>query len=537
MKPFADLLERLLFAPQRNAKLAYLSQWLTTCPHEDRGWGVAALTGDLELGRVKGGLIRRLAAKTIDEELFAQSYDFVGDLAETTALIWPQPSSPRRNHDGPRLSEVVETLRTSSLDDAEAHLTTWLDQLDETARWGLLKLITGGLRVGVSARIVRLALASAYDQPVEDIEEIWPLITPPYDDLFAWLDGNAPRPSAEGRAVFRPLMLAHPIDDDDVEAISPQDYLAEWKWDGARVQLAAAADGVRLFSRSGDMINDAFPELTSALDLPSEMTFTLDGELLAGTPQNVEPFQNLQQRLNRKKAGPKLIKDRPVFIRVYDILINGDQDCRTLPIEERRQILTALVKSLNAPLIDLSQELEFSSQEELAEWRAQCRTQDHKGGLIEGVMLKSRGSLYQAGRIKGLWYKWKRDPLTADVVLMYAQRGHGKRSSFFSDYTFGAWLDDGEGRRLVPVGKAYSGFTDAELKKLDEFVRKNTINKFGPVREIKPELVVEVAFDSLQASSRHKSGIAMRFPRFARIRWDKPAAEAETLELLKTWLS
>ena len=532
MKRFADLLERLLFAPQRNAKLAYLSEWIRTCPSEDRGWGIAALTGDLDLGRVKGGLIRRLAAKTIDEDLFAQSYDFVGDLAETTALIWPRTNQKGQNHHGPHLAEVVETLRIAKPDDAETIIATWLDQLDETARWGLLKLITGGMRVGVSARMVRLALAAAFDKTVEDIEEIWPLITPPYDDLFAWLDGTGPRPSAEGRAVFRPLMLAHPIDDDDVAAISPQDYLAEWKWDGARVQLAAAADGLRLFSRSGDMINDAFPELTTAFPLPEGMSFTLDGELLAGTPQQVEPFQNLQQRLNRKKAGPKLIKDRPVFIRVYDILINGQDDLRTLPIETRRDAMAALVTHLNSPLIDLSEELIFKTQAELAKWRAQCRD----GGLIEGVMLKSRGSSYQAGRIKGLWYKWKRDPLTADVVLMYAQRGHGKRSSFFSDYTFGAWMDDAGTPRLVPVGKAYSGFTDAELKKLDEFVRKNTTNKFGPVREIKHDLVVEVAFDSLQASSRHKSGIAMRFPRFARIRWDKPAAEADTLDTLKTWL-
>ena len=208
MKRFADLLERLLFAPQRNAKLAYLSEWVRTCPPEDRGWGIAALTGDLNLGRVKGGLIRRLAAKTIDEDLFAQSYDFVGDLAETTALIWPRTIQKGQNYNGPHLAEVVETLRNAKPDDAEAIIATWLDQLDETARWGLLKLITGGMRVGVSARMVRLALAAAFVKTVEDIEEIWPLITPPYDDLFAWLDGTGPRPSAEGRAVFR-LSLIH----------------------------------------------------------------------------------------------------------------------------------------------------------------------------------------------------------------------------------------------------------------------------------------------------------------------------------------
>ena len=543
MKPFADLLERLLFSPQRNTKLAYLAQWIKAAPQADRGWGIAALTGDLDLGRVKGGVVRRLAAGAIDEELFAQSYDFVGDLAETTALIWTKrdhPHDPNGGHNHPplTLNDVVTTLQTATPDDAEARIAQWLDQLDETARWGLLKLITGGMRVGVSARMVRLALAAAYDQKVEDIEEIWPLITPPYEDLFAWLDGRGTRPSAEGRAVFRPLMLAHPIDDQDVETITPDRFLAEWKWDGARVQLAIAADGIRLFSRSGDMINAAFPELTSALNVPDTFThgtsITLDGELLAGTPNQVEPFQNLQQRLNRKKAGPKLIKDRPVFLRLYDVLIDQDQDRRKQTIEERRVALADIVTRLDHPLIDLSQELVFADREELALLREQCR----ENSLIEGLMLKARGSPYQAGRVKGLWYKWKRDPLVADVVLMYAQRGHGKRSSFFSDYTFGAWMDDPatNARTLVPVGKAYSGFTDAELKKLDEFVRKNTTQKFGPVRELRHQMVVEVAFDSLQASSRHKSGIAMRFPRFSRIRWDKPAEEADTLDTLKTWL-
>ena len=538
MKPFADLLERLLFAPQRNAKLTHLGAWLKSAPPEDRGWGVAALNADLDLGRVKSSMVRRLATGLMDEEIFAQSYDFVGDLAETVALIWPQGDAPEKetslqNYHGPSLHEIVTSLQDAKLDDAEVMIKSWLDDLDVTGRWGLMKLITGGMRVGVSARMVRLALAETYHQPVEDIEEIWPLLAPPYDELFHWLDGQGEKPSAQGRAVFRPLMLAHPIDDDRTATINPTDFLAEWKWDGARVQLASAEDGARLFSRSGDVINAAFPELVKDWGWHG----VLDGELLAGTPDAVEPFQHLQQRLNRKKAGPKLIADRPVFLRFYDLLIDGDDDLRPLPIETRRQKLADHVAAWQHPLMDVSHELEFNSPEDLQQWREQCREGHLIGGsLIEGVMLKARGSAYQHGRIKGLWFKWKRDPLTADVVLMYAQRGHGKRSSFYSDYTFGAWMDDGEGKRLVPVGKAYSGFTDAEMKKLDQFVRANTTNKFGPVRELKQTMVVEVAFDSIGLSSRHKSGIAMRFPRFAQIRWDKPADEADTLETLKTWL-
>ena len=534
MKPFADLLERLLFAPQRNAKLTHLGAWLKTASYEDRGWGVAALTNDLDLGRVKSRVVRHLATGLMDEDLFAQSYDFVGDLAETVALIWPQSDllssrgSYGQNHDGPRLHDVVIALQKASQDDAEILIKSWLDQLDVTGRWGLLKLITKGMRVGVSARMVRLALAETYHQPVEDIEEIWPLLTPPYDDLFQWLDGKGDKPSAQGRAVFRPLMLAHPIDDDRTDQINPKEFMAEWKWDGARVQLACAEDGVRLFSRSGDVINAAFPELVKDLGWHG----VLDGELLAGTPEVIEPFQHLQQRLNRKKAGPKLIAERPVFLRLYDLLIDGDEDMRPMPIETRRQRLATLITTWGNPLMDVSQELTFNTSADLQQWRDQCRD----SGLIEGVMLKARGSSYQHGRIKGLWFKWKRDPLLADLVLMYAQRGHGKRSSYFSDYTFGAWTEDDNGRRLVPVGKAYSGFTDAEMKKLDQFVRANTTNKFGPVRELKQTMVVEVAFDSIALSSRHKSGLAMRFPRFAQIRWDKPAAEADSLETLKTWL-
>lgn len=524
---FATLLERLLFAPRRNTKLAWISTWLTECPPADRGWGVAAMAGDLDLGRVKHGVVRALSRRVLDEELFAQSYDFVGDLAETTALIWPQhhDDNLRPNSQAPSLEDVVLTLQGASPDEAEDHLAGWLDRLDVTGRWGLLKLVTGGLRVGVSARMLRLSLAEAFGKPVEDIEEIWPLITPPYDDLFDWLEDRAMRPSAEDRAVFRPLMLAHPMDDAMAATVSPGDFLVEWKWDGARVQLASAPDGVRLFSRSGDAIGPAFPELVEGI----EWQGVLDGELLAGTPDAVEPFQHLQQRLNRKKASKTLIRSRPVFFRAYDILFDGKTDLRPLPIEARRDRLTEVIRMLDHPLYDTSAELRFSGPGELDDLRAQCR----EGGLIEGLMLKARGSAYQQGRIKGVWYKWKRDPLTADVVLMYAQRGHGKRSSFYSDYTFGVWTGDGLEKQLVPVGKAYSGFTDAELKKLDQFVRTSTTNRFGPVREVAPTMVVEVAFDSIAPSSRHKSGLAMRFPRFASIRWDKPAEQADTLETLK----
>ena len=536
MKDFATLLEDLLYAPQRNSKLRHLGRWLETAAAEDRGWGVAALAGELEFRHAKAGLVRRLAASASDEVLFGLSYDFVGDLAETTALIWPQQAEAanRIHSNSPTsLAKIITALQEANAENAETLLRGWLDQLDVSARWGLLKLVTGGMRIGVSGRMLRLAIARHYDRTTEEIEEIWPLLEPPYEALFDWLDGHAEKPSAEGLAVFRPLMLAHPLDDAAMENLDARHWMAEWKWDGARVQLAAGRDGVRLFSRSGDDISAAFPEVVTWPGWQQHnWCGNLDGELLAGTPDRLEPFQHLQQRLNRRRAAAALIRKRPVFLRLYDLLLCDGEDLREQPLEQRRQQLQRCLEQLDCPFMEMSEEIPFSNTEELAALRARCRD----GGLIEGLMLKARGSHYRQGRIKGLWFKWKRDPLRADVVLLYAQRGHGKRSSFYSDYTFGAWMEDAAGRRLVPVGKAYSGFTDDELKKLDRFVRENTVNRFGPVRELAPLMVVEVAFDSLASSSRHKSGIAMRFPRIARLRWDKPASEADTLETLKLFL-
>ena len=332
--------------------------------------------------------------------------------------------------------------------------------------------------------------------------------------------------------MFRPMMLAHPLLDPEIERLDFTSFQAEWKWDGARIQLVSGTDGVRLFSRSGDDISSTFPEIAKPLSWKG----VIDGELLAGIPVQLGSFQQLQVRLNRKKPSSKLMSENPVFARVYDILIDGDSDLRENSLEHRRALLEAQMKSgLNVAYLDLSEILAEASFANLQIWREQCRV----GGLIEGVMLKHKTSSYQAGRIKGSWYKWKRDPLTADLVILYAQRGHGRRSSFFSDFTLGAWAEDSKtdsntGTKtgtatLLPVAKAYSGFSDDELKMLDKFVREHIVQKFGPVREVEKTLVVEIAFDSVQRSKRHKSGIATRFPRFKAIRWDKPANEANSV--------
>ncbi len=307
--------------------------------------------------------------------------------------------------------------------------------------------------------------------------------------------------------------------------LDPADYLAEWKWDGIRVQLVGRGGERRLYSRAGDDIGSAFPDILA--DMPEEVT--LDGELLVMRDGEVAPFNDLQQRLNRKTASPKMLRDYPAAVRLYDILREGDEDLRNLPFVERRRRLEAWFRATGPrPILDLSPLLPFADWDELRELRDGARERG-----IEGLMLKRADSTYAVGRPKGPWFKWKRGALTLDTVLMYAQRGHGKRSSFYSDYTFGAW----DGDILVPVGKAYSGYTDDELRRLDRWVRNNTVQRYGPVREVAPGIVLEIAFDSVHRSSRHRSGVAMRFPRIHRIRWDKPYREADTLETLEKLLT
>jgi len=540
VKDFARLLDGLSFQPGRNAKLRLIEDYLRLAPDPDRGYALAALTGSLTLPNVKAATLRELGAQQAGETLFALSYDYVGDLAETLALVWQATKdAPRRNDLS--LSAVVEGLQQASRREALPLLTGWLDQLNATERWALLKLITGSLRVGVSARLAKTAVAAVGNVPVEDVEEIWHGLTPPYRELFAWLDGKAARPDALAALAFRPLMLAHPLADGELANFNPPEYSAEWKWDGIRVQLASDGETKRLYSRGSEDASGAFPDIVEHMDFSA----VLDGELLVAHREadnlRIAPFNDLQQRLNRKTVTAKMLQDSPAHVRLYDILFEDGEDLRALPFMARRQRLEQWMLKNPRPRFDLSPLIEFASWDELAKLRESARA-----ASIEGLMLKRKDSPYLAGRVKGHWYKWKRDTLTADCVLMYAQRGHGKRSSFYSDFTFGCWRPikqadaananrsaDERGRELVPVGKAYSGYTDEELKKLDKFVRDNTIDRFGPVRVLAPKLVVEVEFDAVQLSTRHKSGLAMRFPRFHRIRWDKPVAEADEVEVLR----
>jgi DNA ligase-1 len=521
MRAFADLLDGLIYTRSRNAKLRLIGDYLKATRDPDRGWAMAALTGGLDLPAVKPALIRAMVEARVDPMLFAMSRDFVGDSAETIALLWPEPIGPPPEAGPLTLSQVVATLGTISKSDAPAILAAMLDRLEADERYALLKLATGALRVGVSARLAKTALAQGFGLDVDAVEEVWHGLVPPYAPLFDWAEGKGAQPTPDNIPVFRPFMLAHPLEE---ASVSLDDYAAEWKWDGIRVQLVHVAGETRLYSRAGDDITHSFPEVAAAFATPG----VLDGELLVkGEFQGGEAasFNALQQRLGRKAVSAKTLADYPAFVRLYDILFDDAEDLRALPWTDRRARLEAFATRLDPERFDVSAIIDAEDFAALEEIRAGARD-----AAIEGVMLKRRDSPYVAGRRAGLWYKWKRDPLVADCVLMYAQRGSGKRSSFYSDYTFGAWTPDGE---LLPVGKAYFGFTDEELKWLDRFVRNHTVNRFGPVREVEKTLVLEVAFDSIHESKRHKSGVAMRFPRISRIRTDKPANEADTIEGLR----
>jgi DNA ligase-1 len=592
MNRFAELLDRLAYEPGRNNKLRLIVNYFREVEDPDRGYALAALTGALSFKHAKPALIRDLIAARTDPVLFALSYDYVGDLSETVALMWPahrgtsfpgnpppQPSPARGEgadtaaalsvpsplagqgqgggyrehgaHDGhhlhnnppPTLTGVVTTLRTLGKTELPKQLTRWLDELDETGRWALLKLVTGAMRIGISARLAKTAAAALGEKDPHDIELMWPGLTPPYLDLFAWLEGRAEKPVNRDPAPFRPVMLAHAIEDTDFAGLDAADFVAEWKWDGIRVQAVSGRDDrgnlqTRLYSRSGEDITGSFPDLLPSLHLVG----AIDGELLVLRDGRVQTFNVLQQRLNRKVVSPKLTNDYPIHLRAYDLLGEADADLRELPFVERRKRLEAFVTGLDDARIDLSPMIAFDSWEALKSARADPASAGAgaDADAVEGVMLKRRDALYLPGRPKGQWWKWKRDPHIIDAVLMYAQRGHGKRSSYYSDYTFGVWTSGEEGEQLVPVGKAYFGFTDEELLQIDRFVRRNTTEKFGPVRHVVHEpdqgLVLEVAFEGLARSPRHKSGVAMRFPRINRLRWDKPPREADRLETLERML-
>ncbi len=532
MKAFATLLDRLVLTPSRNGKLKLLADYFRDTPDPDRGYGLAALAGTLDLRNIKPALLRELVLERLDPVLFQYSYDYVGDLAETIALVWDGgEKDDTTDEEQPRLGQVVTMMNALGRMEVRAAVRDLLDHLDPSSRFAFLKLATGSLRIGVSSRLAKQALSEMSGKDVTEIETLWHGLAPPYEPLFAWLEGRAEKPVLATPAIFHSVMLANPVEEGDLDRLDPEDYAAEWKWDGIRVQMSSYGGTRKLYSRSGDDITGAFPDVVAAINFEG----VVDGELLVGgTVRSNSPtrtFSDLQQRLNRKTVTNRMLDDYPAFVRAYDLLFEGDQDIRARGFFDRRERLSGLIAKAPHDRFDLSDLVPFTDWQELD--RLRLAPPDP---VIEGVMIKRKDSAYQAGRLKGPWFKWKRDPYNIDAVMLYAQRGHGKRSSYYSDFTFGVWAETPDGEQLVPVGKAYFGFTDAELEVLDKFVRDNTVERFGPVRAVRAEpdfgFVLEVAFEGINRSTRHKSGVAMRFPRIARLRMDKLPRDADRLSTL-----
>ena len=517
MREFSQLINQLILTRSRNRKIELLNHYFKNTKNPDRGLALAILTGNFKIKNISISKIKELIKKEVDPELFDLSYDYVGDLAETIALIWPY----KQEGTVPKLNFIIDELESSSSKNITRLIKKYLSIFSQNERWALIKLLSGGLRIGVSTRLTKLSLIHSADIEISEVEQIWHGVVPPYIKLFNWIFEKGTKPKIEVEKVFHPLMLAHPIEKKDFNSLKPTEFLAEWKWDGIRVQLVLFKSKIRIFSRTGDDISHTFPEIqNNENDL-----VVLDGELLVGNDYIPLKFNKLQQRLNRKKVSKVHLENFPAFVKLYDILFLKNRDLRSLDFSERRKILFEWHNKIKNKFFNLSEIFEFKTWEELTEIKSKKLNKSEH----EGLMIKRKNSSYISGRPKGYWYKWKNEPLVVDTIMMYAQRGHGKRSSYYSDFTFGLW----DQNNIVPICKAYFGFSNEELEILDKFVRSNTINKFGPVREVEKKFVVEIAFDSVDLSNRHKSGVALRFPRIKRLRRDKPINEVINISLFK----
>ena len=527
MRRFVALYAALDATTSTNAKLAALQEYFAAADDADAAWAVHFLIGARLPQAVPTRVLRELAmqASGTPDWLFEECYQAVGDLAETIAHLLPDPGP---GSDAPLAEWVTGRLlplrRLEAREREQCLLTAWRE-LDEAGRFVWNKLITGGFRVGVSRLLVTRALATVADiEPTVLAERLAGGWTPTAE-AYRLLVSRHEREAPAGRPY--PFFLAHPLDQ-PVHLLGPAaQWHAEWKWDGIRVQLIRRGGGVFLWSRGEELVTERFPEI-AALGHHLPDGTVLDGELLAWRDGGPLPFAILQRRIGRKRLTPRLLSEMPVAVVAYDLLEHGSEDLRSHVLTRRRERLAALVTAVADARLVLSPALEFAGWEDAGRLRGQARER-----CVEGLMLKRRDSAYGSGRVKlgpgGEWWKWKVDPYSIDAVLVYAQRGHGRRASLYTDYTFAVWRGD----ELVPFAKAYSGLTDAEIRTVDAFVRRNTLEKFGPVRTVTPALVMEIGFEGIARSPRHRSGVAVRFPRILRLRSDKTPADADRLEALE----
>ncbi|PTE22432.1 ATP-dependent DNA ligase [Cereibacter changlensis JA139] len=527
MKRFASLFEALDRTTKTTAKVAALTEYFTTAPEEDRLWTIALLSGRRPKRAVNSTELREWASEAagLPLWLFEEAYPVVGDLSETITLILPPPQ-----HESDRsLATWIGTLIALTGQPAEARksaiFAAW-DQLTTEERFLFNKLITGGFRMGVSQGLMTRALARATG--IEETTLAHRLMGDwkPSSTTYAALIGEND-PEADASKPY-PFALASPLEAEAETLGAPADWLAEWKWDGIRGQLINRPSAFALWSRGEELITDRFPELAPLADFLPQGT-VIDAEVLAWGQDTPLPFAALQKRIGRLVVPKKLLTEAPAHLLAYDLLEDAGEDLRSAPLAHRRARLEAIIGALPPGLpLSASPALSFDSWEALAEQRLTARERNS-----EGLMLKRLSSSYHVGRKRGDWWKWKLDPYTVDAVMLYAQSGSGRRATLFTDFTFGIW----DGDQLVPFTKAYSGLTDAEFRKITDWVKKHTLERFGPVRRVPPELVFELAFEGIQASPRHKSGIALRFPRMLRWRQDKPVAEIDTIDNLRALLA
>ncbi|MBX9679988.1 MAG: ATP-dependent DNA ligase [Gemmataceae bacterium] len=524
MKRFADLFASLDETTKTNAKIAALADYFMVADAADAAWAVYFLTGRKPKQVVPTRFLRQwaLEAAKVPDWLFDESYHAVGDLAETMALLMPEApvASERPLHEW--VEERLLPLRGADEGGQRRALLQAWAELDARQRFLWNKLITGAFRVGVSQQMVILGIARAADLAPSILAHRLMGEWRPTPEFFRAL--VAPGAAASDPSRPYPYFLATPLEGGPEQLGDISEWLAEWKWDGIRSQLIRRSGLTFLWSRGEELVTERFPEISAIGDRLPEGT-VIDGEILPWNASGVLPFAELQRRIGRKSLTKKVLAEAPVTLLAYDLLEEGGVDLRELPLEQRRSRLAEIVAAFGPESrLKLSPTVEGESYADLAHQREASRQRN-----VEGLMLKRRSSPYRVGRVRGDWWKWKIDPYAIDAVLVYAQRGNGKRASLYTDYTFAVW-DDG---KLVPFAKAYSGLTDAEIRQVDAFIRKNTVEKFGPVRTVKPEMVFEIGFEGIARSTRHKSGIAVRFPRILRWRTDKTIDDADKLETLQ----
>ncbi len=531
MHAFANLYTALDETTKTNAKIAALVRYFEQVPPDDAAWALFFLIGRRPRQAVPTPKLRAWAieAAGLPDWLFGECYDAVGDFAETVALLLPEEAAPGGN--GPAaqslsywVEEVLLPLRKQDEATQREIVQAAWRRFDRRERFVWNKLITGAFRVGVSQRLVTRALAQVGGIDADTVAHRLMGDWQPSAEFYAMLLAQDTSDADAGRPY--PFFLAHALDDDPSSLGDIADWQIEWKWDGIRAQLLRRAGLSCIWSRGEELVSERFPELLAAADLLPAGT-VLDGEVLPWRDEQLLPFAQLQRRIGRKTLGKQILAEVPVILLAYDLLEWQGRDLRGESLNLRRAILEQLLAELNSPQLRLSPLVTAASWEELAAIRETSRERQ-----AEGLMLKRLAAPYRVGRVRGDWWKWKVAPYTVDAVLINAQRGSGKRASLYSDYTFAVW----DGAQLVPFAKAYSGLTDAEIRQVDAFVRRNTLEKFGPVRSVKPELVFELAFEGLQVSKRHKSGIAVRFPRMLRWRHDKRPEEADTLATVRALL-